>query len=740
MKSFFKKLLISYIAILILPILIMSFLLYSQFDTTLRKEIMANNTNTLNRTAYVLDSNITSLYNIKDQISATPSLISSRNLEDPEKVLQMQREFQRYIVSNSFINEICVYFHGEDYIYTSKSSARLSFFINNSYIFSDWDEAGFISDINTLTAPRIRASEQVNMPAGRTAELITFLFPFRASNGSGTLIFFVEQDYIENIIRSSAKESSTEIIILDKSNNPIVSTYGNYDTCRETLESFLLAGKPSDTISFGKVKFQAVSTASNSTNLRYVMLTPLSHVLEKEHRILLISSVVLLLLLLCGTLAILFSLKFTYNPIKTLNEFSSSVANTSPDSNNEIDNIKGVVNHLAAERRNIIERVTPITQDYLLENLIKGRFNSAEMLNEQIKTFNIPFKTTHFYAAVIFHIYEGSTSKEQIKAIMDNFFWVLIKEEHNTHGRFIAVIASDSADYDALLESISCFRRVLEDELGIQTTIGVSNICDEIQKIPTAYIQACSAIDYRLIKGNGTIIPFSSISAIIDEYNFSYSGNKIESLTYFIRHGDIDSINDILDKTLEFIKTDNVPLFIARALCFDLINIIWKAFDEIQKSFLLPSDDYPNITVLSKYDTVDDLIQILKNFCANICGIVTSSNEKSDDSLITQMLEFIKDNYRDGNFTTQIMAEHFDMSLSNISQYFKSRTGQTILDYITHLRITEAKQKLLTSDMSVNDVAFHVGYLNTSSFIRRFKQITGLTPKQFTEEQAKQQD
>lgn len=740
MKSFFKKLLISYIAILILPILIMSFLLYSQFDTTLKKEIMANNTNTLNRTAYILDSNIGALYNIKDMLSATSALTPPGNLQDPEKVLALQREFQRYMVSNSFINEICVYFHGEDYIYTSKTSAKLPFFINNSYVFRDWSETEFINDIGTLTAPRIRTSEPVNMPAGKTSELITFLFPVSRGENGATLIFFVERSYIENIIRGNAKENPTEIIILDKSNNLIVSTYDKYAEYRESFDSFLLAGKDSDTISFDGVKFQAVSTASNSTNLRYLMLTPLSHVLEKEHRILLTSCIVLLFLLMCGTLVILLSMKLTYNPIKTLNEFSSSIANTSPDADNEIDNIKGVVNHLAAERKNIIERVTPITQDYILENLIKGRFDSAKMLDEQLKTFNIPFKTAHFYAVLIFSIYEGSAAAEQVKAVMDGFFPSLVKEEHNTRGRFISVIACGSDDPDALTERVSDFRLALRDRLGIQTTIGASNICDEIQKIPTAYIQACSAIDYRLIKGNGAVIPFSSISAIIDEYSFSYSGSKIESLTYFIRHGDIDSINDILDKTLEFIKNDNVPLFIARAMCFDMINIIWKAFDEIQKNFLLPDDDYPNITVLSKYDTVDDLIQILKNFCANICSIVSSQNEKSEDSLINRMLEFIKENYRDGNFTTQLMAEHFDMSLSNISQYFKSRTGQTILDCITHLRITEAKRMLIDSDMSVNDIAYHVGYLNTSSFIRRFKQITGLTPKQFTEEQAKQQD
>ena len=68
-KSLFKKLIISYIAILILPILVMAFSIYRQFDTVLKKELITNNTNTLSRTTYILDSNINVLHNIKDKIS-----------------------------------------------------------------------------------------------------------------------------------------------------------------------------------------------------------------------------------------------------------------------------------------------------------------------------------------------------------------------------------------------------------------------------------------------------------------------------------------------------------------------------------------------------------------------------------------------------------------------------------------------------------------------------------------------
>ena len=45
--------------------------------------------------------------------------------------------------------------------------------------------------------------------------------------------------------------------------------------------------------------------------------------------------------------------------------------------------------------------------------------------------------------------------------------------------------------------------------------------------------------------------------------------------------------------------------------------------------------------------------------------------------------------------------------------------------------IEKAKELLLTTDMSIDDISIAVGYYNTSSFRRKFKQETGVSPSQF---------
>jgi len=83
-----------------------------------------------------------------------------------------------------------------------------------------------------------------------------------------------------------------------------------------------------------------------------------------------------------------------------------------------------------------------------------------------------------------------------------------------------------------------------------------------------------------------------------------------------------------------------------------------------------------------------------------------------------------------------------DVSLSelagvlNLSQYhfcrlFKQSTGTAPHQYVTRCRIDRAKQLLLTTQLTITEIAFAVGFTNHSSFTRLFRQAVGLTPKDF---------
>ena len=75
------------------------------------------------------------------------------------------------------------------------------------------------------------------------------------------------------------------------------------------------------------------------------------------------------------------------------------------------------------------------------------------------------------------------------------------------------------------------------------------------------------------------------------------------------------------------------------------------------------------------------------------------------------------------------MAKQYGISYSYFSRQFKQITGMSFKQYLNSLRIHYAEQLLLTSRKSVTEIAGECGYNNTSYFISMYKRLKGETPK-----------
>ncbi len=77
------------------------------------------------------------------------------------------------------------------------------------------------------------------------------------------------------------------------------------------------------------------------------------------------------------------------------------------------------------------------------------------------------------------------------------------------------------------------------------------------------------------------------------------------------------------------------------------------------------------------------------------------------------------------------MAARSGLTERSFLRRFRAATGQSPLEYIQTLRMEEAKQMLETSDMSLDNVAAEVGYVEPASFRRLFRKLVGLTPSDY---------
>ena len=77
------------------------------------------------------------------------------------------------------------------------------------------------------------------------------------------------------------------------------------------------------------------------------------------------------------------------------------------------------------------------------------------------------------------------------------------------------------------------------------------------------------------------------------------------------------------------------------------------------------------------------------------------------------------------------MAEHFHLSEPYISKYIKDKSGKTFGDFVQGIRMKKARTLLKNSNMTVENIAYTVGYQNVEHFNRLFKKKYNMTPIQY---------
>jgi AraC-like DNA-binding protein len=86
---------------------------------------------------------------------------------------------------------------------------------------------------------------------------------------------------------------------------------------------------------------------------------------------------------------------------------------------------------------------------------------------------------------------------------------------------------------------------------------------------------------------------------------------------------------------------------------------------------------------------------------------------------------------KNGLPTVQYIAGSLNISPNYLSGLLKTLTGQNVQQYIHNKLIERAKEKLSTTDLSVSEIAFELGFKHPQSLSNLFKTKTNLSPLEF---------
>lgn len=87
--------------------------------------------------------------------------------------------------------------------------------------------------------------------------------------------------------------------------------------------------------------------------------------------------------------------------------------------------------------------------------------------------------------------------------------------------------------------------------------------------------------------------------------------------------------------------------------------------------------------------------------------------------------------HRDPNLSLWALAKHTGASPNYISQTLNEKIGESFFDFVNGYRIAEAKTLLSTTNESVLNITYDVGFNARSSFYNAFKRVTGQTPTSY---------
>lgn len=169
--------------------------------------------------------------------------------------------------------------------------------------------------------------------------------------------------------------------------------------------------------------------------------------------------------------------------------------------------------------------------------------------------------------------------------------------------------------------------------------------------------------------------------------------------------------------------------FFVRSILIDILSTVVSAMNQAHIKFKSYSDLYFETLYFCRsfpYEQKKTEIQ------AHVGQLLDVFEEGVANKCITavQIQRVVQEHCFSPDFSIALLADHFQVSIAYMSLQFKKEMGENFLDYVWKLRLEKAKRLLQESDLSIDEISAAVGYANTSSFRRKFKQETGISPSQ----------
>ncbi len=145
---------------------------------------------------------------------------------------------------------------------------------------------------------------------------------------------------------------------------------------------------------------------------------------------------------------------------------------------------------------------------------------------------------------------------------------------------------------------------------------------------------------------------------------------------------------------------------------------------------------HANIDKFSKQIIITHIENLL-SYCERFYNRQFITREKSNHEILERLEKLLTDYFNNEDLisiglpTVQYVAEKLNVSSSYLGSLLRMQTGQNTQQHIHNKLIEKAKEKLTTTNLSISEIAYELGFEHSQSFSKLFKTKTQQSPLEF---------
>lgn len=671
------RLLLSYITVLLLPVIFLFSLYYYNSMEQLRKQVETGEINIAQTYCALLDAQFKNLESITQNLCYYQNIRPFCLKDDVIKAQEVIQTLNRYEIGHHFFSNIYIHFYCDEYFYSSSSSITNINFID-SFIFQE-KTVDLYSSIANLSNPLLLPGVSHK---GQNGLLVIHPFQWHSSS-KGVICYFIQEKSIYNILSSGIQPDRRSLSVITSTENTVWnqllqnSTLANSSAiiC-ERKQQHLLYGQP---------------IADTCLYLVSVSIPMKTDILYKHAIILIVRLAVVMSL---GMILCRYLTRKYYSPIHNLQQVVSKNNHNNNRSEDVFQCIQDAYLKLEEQNQEMSKKIDQqllVQQRLLIASAMIGDLPDEVTFQQQCEDVGLNLKGPLYYILL-------SLSSNNTTVNWKDVFPESVYEIYN--------VSHDELFLISTAKEITQIQKAGEYYLSAP--------CYSISELPWAYASVKSSYDIRkqLNTQENSFNYFAQYQQILLKFEAQLAVGNIKQATTYI--------NQLIPQ-LELLSMQK-----CRQLYSHIFRLIEIASEGNTKATL------PGYNDLISYVNQKELSDVLHNCLDELSKEKNIANVDNSSTLnIQSILSYVHTHYSNVQFSLHALAQEYNVSVSYISQFFKENKGIGLLDYYTQLRMAKAKELLSTTDMNINAIAVSVGYFRPSSFSRRFKQLQGISPAEY---------